>query len=170
MMNGFELLKVLSKKDICELVILTKEATNNNASIGFLYDSTDMQYLDYWNSVANSLCENHFIFVKKENDKIIATVQLIKSTKINGNHRGEIAKLLVSSEYQNRGLARGLMRHVEDYARNIKLNLLVLDTQEGSSAEKFYIKDNWTLSGVIPNYARSPDGIMKSTSTFYKQL
>lgn len=169
-MNEFELLKALGKKDICELVILTKEATTNNASIGFLYDSTDMQYLDYWNNIANSLCENHFIFVKKENDKIIATVQLIKSTKINGNHRGEIAKLLVSSEYQSRGLARGLMRHVEDYARNIKLNLLVLDTQEGSSAEKFYIKDNWKLSGVIPNYAQSPDGIMKSTSIFYKQL
>ena len=46
----------------------------------------------------------------------------------------------------------------------------MLDTEQGSVAERLYEKCGYTRAGVIPRYARSADGSLISTVVFYKLL
>jgi hypothetical protein len=46
----------------------------------------------------------------------------------------------------------------------------VLDTATGNPAEKLCLSLGWTRVGIIPCYARYPDGSWCDTTLFYKQL
>jgi hypothetical protein len=48
--------------------------------------------------------------------------------------------------------------------------LLVLDTAEGSEAERLYERLGWRLAGRIPGYALLPRGGSCATSIFYNRL
>ena len=58
----------------------------------------------------------------------------------------------------------------EESARAAGRTLLVLDTEQGSVAEKLYEKFGYTRSGVIPHYALNADGSLITTVVFYKLL
>ena len=62
------------------------------------------------------------------------------------------------------------MERVEVEARAEGRTLLVLDTVTGDAAERLYTRLGWTTVGVIPNYARMPDGRPCATTYFHKQL
>jgi hypothetical protein len=62
------------------------------------------------------------------------------------------------------------MGEVEESARAAGRTLLVLDTEQGSVAEKLYEKCGYTRAGVIPQYALSADGSLITTVVFYKLL
>ncbi len=47
--------------------------------------------------------------------------------------------------------------------------MLVLDTAS-NAAERLYARAGWTRVGVIPAYARLPDGGLCDTVVFYKRL
>ncbi|MDD3265599.1 MAG: GNAT family N-acetyltransferase [Burkholderiales bacterium] len=167
---GIEIAKILSEAEITECINLTKQAVGYMASIGFMLDSTTQDYLDYWVNISNNLNDNNILFLYKINNKIVGTVQLIISCKLNGKHRAQVAKLIVDRSYQNQGIASKLMLELEKFAFLKDITLLVLDTQTDSYAEKFYLKHNWMLSGLIPNYAKMPNGDLSSTSVFHKIL
>ena len=48
--------------------------------------------------------------------------------------------------------------------------LLVLDTIAGSEAVQLYIKLGWTRAAEIPRYAALPDGELRPTTIFYRDL
>jgi hypothetical protein len=47
--------------------------------------------------------------------------------------------------------------------------LLTLDTATPAAAH-LYERMGWTPAGVIPNYARNPDGSLRGTCFYWKQL
>ena len=59
---------------------------------------------------------------------------------------------------------------MEEEARRMELELLVLDTLQGDVAEGMYRKLGWQEAGVIPRYARIANGELRATVVFYRIL
>jgi ribosomal protein S18 acetylase RimI-like enzyme len=108
---------------------------------------------------------------EKRDGRIIGTVQLDLDMPPNQQHRGAVAKLLVHPDARRRGIARALMRALEDIARSEGRTLLTLDTVSGSNAESLYRSLDFIVVGVIPRYARAsltPE--LEGTTIMYKEL
>jgi hypothetical protein len=62
------------------------------------------------------------------------------------------------------------MASAEDFARDARKTLLVLDTASGGDAARLYARMGWVRVGSIPDYALWPDGRLCDTTIFYKRL
>jgi acetyltransferase len=156
---------------ISELAFLLIDAVRNGASVGFLDNITTQEAEQYWQSVMQSVADSTlWLWVAEQNDQVLGTVQLSPCLKPNGRHRAELCKLLVLSAAQGRGISTRLMQAAEGHARKKNLKLLFLDTHTGSKAELMYQHWGWTKSGLIPNYATTPNGELCSTTIFYKHI
>lgn len=103
--------------------------------------------------------------------RIAGTVQLACDTPPNQPHRADVRKLLVHPGFRRRGVAERLMREVEQLARERARSLLTLDTREGDSAERLYLKLGYQILGRIPAYANHPQsGEPEGCTFFYKVL
>lgn len=139
-------------------------------SLGFLADVDEPQMHDYWDGVFAQLGPRHRLWIAREGDRILGTVQLALCGKANGRHRGEVQKLMVHGDARRRQVAARLMAALEATARAEGLSLLVLDTEAGSSAEAFYQSQGWRRAGEIPHYAANPLGEVQPTALYWKRL
>lgn len=160
----------ITARQIKELSDILVSVVISGASVGFLKPFSLSEASNYWSDTSVLLGDNHYLWAVCDAGVIIATVQLIISRSINGKHRAEVAKLLVSPKYQGKNIASKIMTHLEKEAQNLGIALLLLDTQTASHAERFYLHLGWQKVGEIPSYAKSPDGNLCSTSYFYKQI
>lgn len=140
---------------------------NDGASIGFLPGLSNEEAAAYWKSVSS---EHTLLFVAKQDDQIAGTIQLHLTTKPNGLHRVEIAKLMVSPAFRRRGIARLLMEHAEMTAKELGKTLIVLDTREGDPSNLLYRSLDYIKVGKIPMFAKSGDGQFDATVIYYKVI
>jgi GNAT superfamily N-acetyltransferase len=153
------------------LVAILQDAVHDGASVGYLAPLTEAEALSYWASIIDALETPHRILLVAEvNGEIAGTVQLVLETRPNGLHRAEVSKLLVHTDYRRRGIARTLMQRIEEEAHTANRMLLVLDTQTGEPAEELYLRLGYVRTGVVPNYARFPDGRLGATTFMHKLL
>ena len=153
------------------LAAILQDAVHNGASVGYLAPLSDEDALAYWDSIIDALKTSHRVLLVAEVDgEIAGTVQLVLETRPNGNHRAEVSKLLVHTDYRRRGIARALMERIEQEARAAGRTLLVLDTQTGEPAEELYVRLGYARTGVVPDYARFPDGRLGATTFMHKLL
>ena len=153
------------------LVFLLQDTVNGGSSVGFLPPLASDVAEAYWLETLNEVAEGtRILLVARETEAITGSVQLALATKQNGLHRAEVQKLIVHTHSRGRGIARALMSAVEEAAREAGRTLLVLDTEQGSVAEKLYPKCGYTRAGVIPQYALGADGSLISTVVFYRLL
>jgi GNAT superfamily N-acetyltransferase len=111
------------------------------------------------------------VFLARSAGRIVGTVQLDLATPPNQPHRGEVRKLLVHPKARRLGIARALMRAMEEQARQDGRTLLTLDTVTGGFAEPLYLSIGYIKVGVIPRYARRPDSSeLDATTLMYKEL
>jgi len=154
-----------------QLIGLLQDSVGNGASVGFLppleFDVAEKYWLETLNEVSQG---KRLLLVSNENGNVLGMVQLALVTKPNALHRAEVQKLVVHTRFRNRGIARALMRAAEDSARKEGRTLLVLDTEQGSTAEELYVKYGYTRAGVIPHYALGADRSFISTVVFYKLI
>jgi acetyltransferase len=154
-----------------QLAALLQDTVQSGSSVGFLPPLTVEAAEEYWLETLNEVAQGkRILLVSSEAEDVTGTVQLALATRQNGLHRAEVQKLLVHTRFRQRGIARALMRAVEESARAAERTLLVLDTEQGSVAETLYEKCGYTRSGVIPHYALSADGSLITTVVFYKLL
>lgn len=154
-----------------QLVALLQDAVEGGSSVGFLPPVAFETAEAYWHEVLGEVAAGkRVLLVSREGEEVTGAVQLALATKQNGLHRAEVQKLLVHTSFRNRGIARALMRAVEDSARSLGRTTLVLDTEQGSVAERLYERCGYTRSGVIPQYALNTDGVLITTVVFYKLL
>lgn len=137
------------------------------ASIGFLPPLEYKEAVAYWEQVVQPAT---LLYIAKINDVIAGTIQLHLCTKPNGDHRAEVAKLMVHLDYRRHGIARLLMEHVEQQARLAQRVLLVLDTRDGDPSNRLYQSLGYSHAGQIPNYAKSGTGSLDATNLYYKNL
>lgn len=151
-------------KELSELLIKTVE---DGASIGFLLPIESIDALNYWTTV---LSPEVILLVAKSNNKIIGSIQLHLSSKQNGSHRAEIAKLMTHPNYRRRGIGRLLMQKAEEVAKSEDRSLIVLDTREGDPSNILYTSLGYIRAGRIPNYAKSVTGELTATIYYYKNI
>jgi len=153
------------------LAELLQDAVDNGASVGYLAPLSAADAAAYWSPLIAGLDPAQRRLLVAVVDGVLAgTVQLVLETRPNGNHRAEVAKLLVHTEYRRRGIATALMHALELEARAAGRTLLVLDTQTGEPAEGLYLALGYVRTGIVPGYARNPDGRLAPTSFMYKVL
>jgi acetyltransferase len=160
-----------AKAILPDLVSLLLDSINNGASMGFIPPLASGTAEEYWLETLPELAQGQrILLVSHEGHELAGAVQLSLSTKQNGLHRAEVQKLLVHTNFRNRGIASALLSALEDVARGEGRTLLVLDTVQGSAAEKLYSKQGYARAGVIPSFASNADGSLHSTVIFYKLI
>ena len=146
------------------------DVIDGGGSLGFLEDIDEAQMREYWEGVFDQLGPRHRLWIAREGDRALGTVQLSICGKPNGRHRAEVQKLMVHRDARRRGLAAQLMAALETSARGQGLSLLVLDTEAQSAAETFYQSQGFQRTGEIPFFATSPQGELRATALYWKRL
>ncbi|HXD31964.1 MAG TPA: GNAT family N-acetyltransferase [Pyrinomonadaceae bacterium] len=154
------LIQAISKDDAAaslpDLISLLQNTVNGGASVGFMPPLSVSTAEQYWSSVfADVSAERRHLLVARADDRICGSVQLSLVMKENGLHRADVEKLIVHSDYRNRGIAHVLLQALEEKARDCKRTLLVLDTVQDSVADRLYRSCGYVPVGAIPNYALS---------------
>lgn len=151
-------------EELSELLIHVVE---EGASVGFLPPLKLTDAKKYWENV---LKPDVILYVATINNHIVGSVQLHLSTKQNGSHRAEIAKLMTHNDHRRKGIGRLLMMEAEEQAKLEGRSLLVLDTREGDPSNLLYSSMRYIEAGKIPNYAISANGDLHATVFYYKEL
>jgi acetyltransferase len=146
------------------------DVVDGGGSLGFLEDVDEAQMREYWEGVFEQLGPRHRLWVAREGDRALGTVQLAICGKPNGRHRADVCKLMVHRDARRRGVAVALMATLEKTARDERLTLLVLDTEAQSPAETFYQSQGFQRTGEIPCFAASPQGELRATALYWKRL
>jgi ribosomal protein S18 acetylase RimI-like enzyme len=153
------------------LAEILADAVNDGASVGFVLPFDVAGAARWWRALAGDVAAGHVIvWVARDRERVVGTVQLRLSAYPNQRHRADVAKLLVHRDARRRGIARQLMAALEEQARLDGRTLLVLDTISGSDADRLYRALGWTEAGTIPRYAAMPDGTLAATTYFWKWI
>ena len=153
------------------LADLLIDAVDGGASIGFLPPLDRATALDYWRDTGEAVrCGARVLLAATQDGAALGAVQLGLETRANGDHRGEILKLMVHRRARRQRLATALMDAAENEARARGRTLLLLDTERESAAETLYERRGWTRFGEVPRYARSAGGELHTTVFFYLEL
>jgi len=150
---------------------LLYEATQLGASMGFLQGTPEGAFVNYWERLLQDVGRGtaKIIYAEVES-RIVGVVALALEQNPNGVHRGELKKLIVAGSMRGQGVATKLLALAEMEARISNRTLLVLDTESGSPAESLYRRLGWVEVGQIPNHSALPNGELRPTTYFYKEL
>ncbi len=155
------------------LADLLVDAVMDGASVGFLAPLDRTTATAWWKERerATAVADGRLaVWAAHDGARIVGTVALAFPDKPNSGHRAELVKLMVHRDARGRGLGRSLLATVEEAATGAGVTLLHLDTETGSPAEHLYGSAGWTRAGVIPDYATSPDGVLRPTTIYYKHV
>jgi GNAT superfamily N-acetyltransferase len=158
-----------SPDDVRALATLIFDALDDNAGVSFMPGLSVVDAEAWWRVITSS-SSPATVLVARDEKGIVGTVQLKPSWAPNQPHRADVAKLIVHRRGRRRGIARALMEELERHARAQRFTLLLLDTCEGSAAERLYASMGWIRVGVVPRFALNPDGTFCDTVFFYKEL
>lgn len=156
---------------IPDLAALLFDAVDGGASVGFLLPFGPEDAATWWHGLEGDVTRGSVIvIVARLGHRVVGTAQLRLAQLPNARHRAEVSKVLVHRSARRQGIATLLMREIERIARAEGRTLLVLDTIAGSEAEPLYLKLGWTRAAEIPNYAGMPDGELRPTVVFFRDL
>lgn len=151
--------------------MILADAVAGGASVGFLLPFSPEDAATWWQSIERDVVRGDVIVIVARLDRrVVGTAQLRLAHWPNARHRAEVAKVLVHRSVRRRGIATALMREIERVALAAGRTLLVLDTIAESDADGMYTKLGWTRLAEIPRYAGLPDGELRPTTIFYRDL
>jgi ribosomal protein S18 acetylase RimI-like enzyme len=159
-------------RELRALVGLLKDAVDSGASVGYLPPLAEAEGEAYWRGVVQEVRRGSCVLLgaREAGGALVGTAQLLLSTRPNGSHRAEVAKVIVHTGAQRRGIGRALMLALEERARGLGRTTLVLDTRRGDPSERLYASVGYTLAGVIPRYAQSAGGALDPSAFYYRLL
>jgi GNAT superfamily N-acetyltransferase len=156
---------------IPDLAVILADAVAGGASVGFTLPFSPEDAATWWQGIERDVVHGNVIVVAARLERrVVGTAQLRLAQLPNSRHRAEVAKVLVHRSARRRGVASALMNEIEQIALGEGRTLLVLDTIAGSEAEPLYTKLGWNRVGEIPRYAGLPDGELRATAIFYREL
>ncbi len=153
--------------EIAALADLLVVVVDGGASLGFLAPLSRGEAMRYWSAAP---APDVVLLLAEVAGRIIGTAQLQPAESANGQHRGDVAKVMVHPDWQRQGIGRRLMVRVEAAARATGRWLLVLDTRDGDPANRLYRSLGYQEVGRIPGYSRTADGRFAATLFYYKAL
>jgi GNAT superfamily N-acetyltransferase len=147
------------------------DAVESGASVGFLPPLELAVSRAFWGETLDEVAAGTRLALGTWRDgQLVGTIHLALATKPNARHRGEVQKLLVHTSARRRGIAQALLGAIERIALESGRTLLVLDTEQGSDAERLYRRTGYSEAGVIPRFAATTAGPLTATVIFYKEL
>ncbi|HWX09064.1 MAG TPA: GNAT family N-acetyltransferase [Gaiellaceae bacterium] len=153
------------------LADLLIDCVDGGAGVSFVHPLAPAKAQAFWRGVAAGVAAGERALLVAEDDTgIVGTVQLVLVQPENQPHRADLTKMLVHRRARRRGLGAALLQAVEETARECGKTLLVLDTNEGSDAERLYERLGWVRVGTIPDYSVEPRGGLRGTTVFYRAL
>jgi GNAT superfamily N-acetyltransferase len=154
-----------------ELADVLVDCVEGGAGVHFLLPFTPSEAGAFFANVAASVASEDTVLIAARLDgRIVGTVQLGLDTPPNQPHRADIKKLLVHRSVRGRGIGAALMACAEQEAQSRGRWLLVLDTVAGDNGDRLYMRAGWNRTGVIPDYALSPDGRLCDAVVMWKRL
>jgi GNAT superfamily N-acetyltransferase len=160
-----------AREHVAALADVLLDCVAGGASVSFMASLTPADAKTFFENTALQVERGERILLAAfDHQHLIGTVQVILAMPPNQPHRAKIAKLLVHRSARGQGIGQLLMKEAESAARRAGKTLLVLDTATGGDAERLYHRSGWTRAGVIPNYARFPDGSPGDTTIFWKDI
>ena len=154
-----------------QLADVLVDCVEGGASVSFMSPFSHQQALTFFRKVAGSVASGDTVLLAARlGDRIVGTVQLGLDTPPNQPHRADIKKLLVHRSARGHGVGAALMAQVEEEARRRGRWLLVLDTVPGENGHRLYLREGWSQTGLVPNYALFPDGRLCDTAIMWKRL
>jgi len=152
-----------------ELATILIDAVDGGASVGFLAPLDPIRAQHWWREALKP--DTTITLVAREpTGRTVGVLQLRLVTYPNGDHRAEVAKLLVHRVARGRGIGHALMERLEAEAMVRDRWLLMLDTQTRSPAEGMYEGMGWRRLGILDDHARTPDGTLEPTTFMTKRL
>jgi GNAT superfamily N-acetyltransferase len=163
-------LTAIAPEQVRVLAEVLIDCVSGGASVSFMNPLSREKAESFWRRVADGVALGERVVVVAESGGIIVgTVQLILDLPENQLHRADVAKMLVARHARRQGIGALLMAAAEAAARRRQRSLLVLDTAD-PAAERLYARLGWQRVGVIPDYARLPDGGYCNTTIFHRTL
>jgi GNAT superfamily N-acetyltransferase len=162
-----ELLKP-SEPAMGELAEILVACVTAGASVGFLRPLERGTAESFWRTALAD--PGALTLVARDGARIVGTVRLLPASQQNGQHRAEVAKLLVHPNARGKGVAAALMAALDHAALARGRTTLVLDTETGGQAEHLYQRWGWSRVGEIPDFALTCDGDLASTTVMTKRL
>ena len=163
--RAFEIAPIL--EDLSAIMVA---CVNEGASIGYLTPFGPDDAKAFWTFVGGTMERGARRMLIAEIDGTVkGTIQIGLDMPPNGRHRADIMKLMVDPSARKQGIGKALMLAAEDLAREEHRSLLVLDTA-GEDAERLYLALGYKMSGRVPDYARSTNGVLEATTIMYKIL
>ena len=161
-----------ARRERAALTSLLQDVVDDGASVGFLPPLGAAEASRYWEGVAAAVGDGGRLLwgARDAGGDIVGSVQLDLEQRANGNHRAELAKLMVHTKARRRGIGRRLMLAAEAEARRRGRTTLVLDTRLGDPSELLYRSLGWEFAGSIPRYARSANGALDANAIYYRLL
>lgn len=162
-----------AERELPALAAIMRACVEGGASVNFVLPFTQADSEAWWRrTVLPALRDGERrLLVARVEGRILGTVQLAFAPQPNQPHRAEVTKLLVHPDGRRLGLGRALMTRLEEMARASGRRLLILDTVEGSAAQRLYESLGWTLLGVVPRFALSTDRtVLEGSAFFWKEL
>jgi GNAT superfamily N-acetyltransferase len=154
-----------------QLATVLVDCVEGGASVSFMsLFSHDDALLFFRKEVGSGASRDTVLLAARLDGRIVGTVQLGLDTPPNQPHRADIKKLLVHRSARGRAVGTALMAQVEEEARRRGRWLLVLDTVPDENGHRFYLREGWTQTGSVPDYARFSDGRLCETAIMWKRL
>ncbi|MBE3640168.1 GNAT family N-acetyltransferase [Mangrovicoccus algicola] len=175
-MNGIEIVRADAAAldracgDLCGVLA---DCVAAGAAVGFLAPLSAGAARGFWqDTVRPALAAGERrLFLARDAGRVVGTVQLLIAMPPNQPHRCEIAKMMVHPGWRRRGIGRALMGAALAAASAAGRRLVTLDTKQGDAAEPLYRGLGFETAGVIPDYARDPEGGgLHATVLMYRRL
>ena len=156
---------------VTALAEILVETVAHGGSVSFMHPLSREQAEAFWDtSLAAAERGERIVLGAWDGDVLAGTVTLHLDCPPNQPHRGEIAKMMTRVLYRGQGVAKTLMRAVEQLAVEHGRTLLTLDTAEDEGAAGLYEKLGYGRAGVIPDFALKPHGGLTGTIIFWKRI
>ena len=169
--TGIRRLQSVDDAQIEALADVLIDCIESGAGVSFLHPLAPAKAQSFWRDVAAAVAAGkRALLVAEDETGIVGTVQLVLDQPENQPHRADLSKMLVHRRARRQGLGAALLQAAEQTARDCGKTLLVLDTNEGSDAERLYARMGWVRVGTIPDYSVQPRGGLRGTTVFYKAL
>lgn len=170
--DGIEVLDIAAATSAAErMADLLVTCVNAGSSLSFLAPLPMEKARDFWLGAARDVgAGRRAVLAAWHAGTLVATGTLDLASSDNQPHLAEAQKIIVHPSARRLGLARWMLRALEDAGRAAGRSLLVLDTRAGDAGEALYRAEGWTEYGRLDGHALDPAGRLVTTVFFYKRI
>jgi acetyltransferase len=160
----------VSEADLRGLAEVLVDGVDAGGSLSFLPPLGEDEALRYWRESIAAADPRAVVIVARDAEGIAGAVRLAPVWAPNQQDRAHLEKLVVHRRARRKGLARELVRGLEQHAAQAGFRMLTLEARRHDFAEQLYQSLGWIPCGIVPRDCLEPDGSRSDTVVYYREL